>query len=91
MDELVKPNKKYPHLFAILRYDSFQDAACPIDQRITVKKIVTTAEHAESEVVRLNQLNADKGAIYFYQITRLDDETKTTSSNTAQIAESVPA
>lgn len=90
MDELVKPNKKYPHLFAILRYDN-QDPACPIDQRITVKKIVTTAEYAESEVIRLNQLNADKGAFYFYQITRLDDAMKTAAIDTDQVAESVPA
>jgi hypothetical protein len=38
---------------------------------ITVTKIVLSREVAESEVARLNTLNADKGAKYFWQTTRL--------------------
>ena len=38
---------------------------------ITVTKIVLSQEVAESEVARLNTLNADKGAKYFWQTTHL--------------------
>jgi hypothetical protein len=37
---------------------------------VTVKAVVETQETAESEVARLNQLNAAKGCLYFWQTTR---------------------
>ena len=39
---------------------------------ISVKKVVWSKELAESEVERLNRLNADKESIYFSTITRVD-------------------
>lgn len=73
MSASLKPHKKYEHLFAIVRYDSAADPLCPIDFRVTVKKIVADATYAASEVKRLNELNQDKGSYYFYQITRFED------------------
>jgi hypothetical protein len=72
VDEL-KPNKKYSHLFAILRYEADLDPTSPIDLRVTVKKVVTDAEYAAAEVGRLNALNKEKGSYYFSQITRLEE------------------
>jgi hypothetical protein len=61
------------HLFAIVRVDLYQleDGTNP-DWRntVTVKAVVETQERAESEVTRLNQLNAEKGCLYFWQTTR---------------------
>jgi hypothetical protein len=38
---------------------------------ITVKEVVWTEEAVSREVERLNRLNSDKGAIYFWQLTRV--------------------
>jgi hypothetical protein len=37
---------------------------------VTVKELLPTLEDAEQEVERLNTLNADKGCVYFAQMTR---------------------
>jgi hypothetical protein len=68
-----KPNNKYLHMYAISRYETDADDKAPIDFRITVKKVVVNPHYAESEVKRLNELNKDKGAYYFCQITRFED------------------
>lgn len=73
MSDSLKPNRKYGHLFAILRYEVDADASWPIESRITVKKVVMDADHAAQEAKRLNELNQDKGAYYFVQITRLEE------------------
>jgi hypothetical protein len=76
MPEMLKPSKKYAHVYAIVRYDGFYtDAPTPanVQVRVTVKKIVTDAEHAASEVRRLNDMNMDKGSFYFCQVTRFED------------------
>lgn len=54
--------------FAVVRLDEG-----PGDDtgRITVKEIFWTLEHAEQEVARLNELNADKGCRYFWTPTRV--------------------
>ena len=67
-----RPNATYDHVFAIVRVDTFHDPATPVQDTVTVKKIVWDKEVAEREVARLNELNATKGAIYFYEITRLE-------------------
>ena len=67
-----RPNPRYQHGFAIIRIDEYSDPGMPIEGRITVKKIVRTAEEAEHEVERLNQLRAGKRGRYFSQITRLE-------------------
>lgn len=65
-----KPNAVHDHVFAIVRVDTYSTAVPP-HTAITVTKIVWTQVDAEAEVSRLNQLNADKKCIYFWQITRL--------------------
>jgi hypothetical protein len=69
----LKPNRKYQHIYAIIRYETDADPNAPIDFRVTVKKVVIDPHYAEEEVKRLNDLNKDKGAYYFCQVTRLED------------------
>jgi hypothetical protein len=57
--------------FAILRYDEFQDPAVPIENRVTVTRVVHDETTARAEVDRLNALNGGKGCRYFWQTTRL--------------------
>ena len=42
------------------------------EARFTVRRIVWSEELAEAEVQRLQELNADKGARYLWQCTRVD-------------------
>jgi hypothetical protein len=55
--------------FAIIRVDLFQSAE---QDRVTVKRVVWDEAVAESEVARLNQVNASKDCVYFWQPTRVD-------------------
>ena len=55
-------------MYAVVR---FHPAREDPEFAITVKEVVRSREIAEAEVARLNALNADKGARYFCQITRL--------------------
>ncbi len=43
----------------------------PGPSNVSVKEIVTTAEEARREVIRLNALNAGKGCHYFWQATHI--------------------
>jgi hypothetical protein len=55
--------------FAIIRIDlDVRDD----EDRVTVKRVVRSQQLAESEVARLNGVNADKGCRYFWQYTRID-------------------
>lgn len=64
-------------VYAIIRYDRFQDEHVALNNRITVKAIVFDLVEAEKEVKRLNELNGEKGAFYWWQYTQLilPDET----------------
>lgn len=73
MAEALKPNKKFGHVYAIIRYESDADEMTPIDLRVTVKKVVCDPDYAEKEVQRLNELNKERGSHYFYQVTRFED------------------
>jgi hypothetical protein len=73
MSDSLKPNRKYGHVYAIVRYETDADLSTPIDLRVTVKKIVTDPQYGEAEVERLNELNKDKGCHYFMQVTRLEE------------------
>lgn len=59
--------------FAIVRIDLFllREGTTP-DWRsiVTVKAVLETQAQAESEVARLNELNGEKGCMYFWQTTR---------------------
>jgi hypothetical protein len=57
-------------VFVILRYDAFQDVTAPIENRITVTSVVNDERTAETEVSRLQRLNAAKGCHYFWQSVR---------------------
>jgi len=57
-------------VYAIIRFDGFKSEAT-IKDRISVTKIVSSLDVAESEVARLNKLNGSKGATYFWQATRV--------------------
>ena len=55
--------------YAIIRVDlEVEDD----EARFTVRRIVWSEELAEAEVQRLKELNADKGARYLWQYTRVD-------------------
>ena len=55
--------------YAIIRVDlDVKDDAA----RFIVRRIVWSEELAEAEVQRLQELNADKGARYLWQYTRVD-------------------
>ena len=60
--------KPSEHVYAIVRFDRAMQSW---ENSFTVKEIVRTQDIAESEVKRLNELNADKDCLYFWQTTRL--------------------
>jgi hypothetical protein len=65
-------NAKFDHAFAILRFDADMAEQFGMSpEHITVKEVVWTEEAASREVERLNRLNSDKGAIYFWRLTRV--------------------
>ena len=66
------PNRKYDHVFAIVRVDTYDELEVPLENAVIVKKVVWTQYDAEAEVERLNRLNKDKGCVYFWQVTRLE-------------------
>ncbi len=63
-----RPNLKYDHVFVIVRID--YDLS--LENAVTVTKAFWTKEAAESEVVRLNELNKDKQCSYSWEVARLE-------------------
>jgi len=64
-----KEHAKYMHLFALIRYD------IPIDQdnfrnAVSVLKVFTNRDLAESEAKRLSKINDESKCIYDVQVTR---------------------
>lgn len=57
--------------FAIVRVDMDIPTIKPWGKEISIKCVVFEESAAKAEVERLNKLNADKGAIYFYAYTRV--------------------
>jgi hypothetical protein len=68
----MKPSKRYDHVFAILRVDAFQDPDVPVNEKVSVTKIVRDAETARREVDRLNGLQQSEDVYYFFQVTRME-------------------
>jgi hypothetical protein len=64
-------HERFRPAYAVVRIDGYDIAGVPKESLITVKEVWLSPEQAESEVVRLNALNADKSAHYFMQYTRL--------------------
>jgi hypothetical protein len=64
------------NVYAVVRVDNFKmSSSWPTNAEqwnsfVTVKEIVATLAEAESEVSRLNELNAAKDCLYFCQATR---------------------
>ena len=69
----TKTRKPSEHVYAIVRYDRFADSP---ENSFTVKEIVRSQAVAESEVNRLNEVNAGKDCTYFWQTTRLGKEVR---------------
>jgi hypothetical protein len=67
----MSSHKEREEVFAILRWDGFLGSDTAPQGRVTVKEVVRSQALAEAEVVRLNALNEDKGAHYWWQTTRL--------------------
>ena len=66
-------SSRLDHVFVILRFDA--DMVAEFGMRVDfihVKKVVRSEEVASREVDRLNRINGDKGAIYFWRSARLD-------------------
>jgi hypothetical protein len=61
-----KPNSKYPHVYAIVRIDSYKAS----EKSATVVKVMATRDQAEQEAERLRRVNQGKRCIYDVQITR---------------------
>jgi hypothetical protein len=60
--------KPSQHVYAVVRFDRHVQSW---ENTFTVKEIVRTQDIAESEVKRLNDVNAEKDCLYFWQTTRL--------------------
>jgi hypothetical protein len=72
-EEIATSNSK-TQVFAVIRVDDVGtfDSGKPgtVSNHITIKEILPTLDEAEVEVKRLNALNSEKGAYYFWQATR---------------------
>jgi hypothetical protein len=66
--------KNVKHGYAIVRLDNFHRPEVPIQDTINIVRVVWSQEEAEKEVARLNELNGDKGCMYFWQLTRVKDK-----------------
>lgn len=62
---------EHEHVYAIIRIDSFHEPQVSLEDKIRIKMLVWTQEAAENEVKRLNELNAARGAFYFWRRARL--------------------
>lgn len=53
-------------VYAVIRIDDYES----LEDAITVKEILPSLEEVVQEVKRLNEVNKEKGARYFWQATR---------------------
>jgi hypothetical protein len=66
--------RKIPgNVYAILRFDEPAYVHVPIEDRVTVTRVVPDLASAKAEVERLNALNASKRCHYVWKTTRLAD------------------
>jgi hypothetical protein len=63
-------HSKYAHVFAIVRFD-LPITDSNLEQRTSVVKVLPTQTSAESEALRLNELNDAEGCKYVVYLTRL--------------------
>lgn len=67
-------------VFAVFRIDDDLD----LPDAITIVKVLSTRENAQSETDRLNALNGDKGCSYHWQATRYIPDTTLPSLNAGE-------
>jgi hypothetical protein len=72
MTSTNKPNKKFRHVYAVVRVD-FPIYEGQPEASFTVVKVYSSEETAEKETSRLSKINADKKCKYFTRITRMVD------------------
>lgn len=78
----VRRNRRFEHVYAILRIDRGIDGIMPSIDNVIVTKVFREIEEAEKEVARLNSIgNSDKCA-YHMQITRITREPDQASPTT---------
>jgi hypothetical protein len=65
-----QPHSKYRHVYPIIRIDKPFNEAQPTNT-LSVVKVLTSQEAAESEVSRLNAINVGKSCAYFWETSRL--------------------
>lgn len=63
------PHSRYPHVFAVVRFDLPINAVNILDS-VSVVKVFTDAEPAESGAARLTRINDESKCIYQVQTTR---------------------
>ena len=66
-DNQDKPHSKYPHVYAIVRFDS---SVSTLENNATVVKVLPLKTMAEQEVARLKESNKGKRSVYTVQTTR---------------------
>ena len=64
------PHSKYPHVYAILRFDLPVSEGNP-ESSVSVVKAYASKVDAEKEVSRLRDVNRDKGCVYHVYTTRM--------------------
>jgi len=65
-----QPHSRHRHVYPILRIDKPFNETCPT-HTLSVVKMLTSQTAAETEVSRLNTINANKGCVYLYDTSRL--------------------
>lgn len=73
MGNAMKPNRKFAHLYAVVRYATDADELTPLELRFQIVKVVPDRRYAEQEATRLRTLNEAKGYHYFVQIARFEE------------------
>ena len=68
-------------MYAIIKADLSCSFVTPIDDIVTVTRIVDDIREAEKEVTRLNNLKSEKDCKYWWQTTRLYSSDLTTNSD----------
>jgi predicted Ser/Thr protein kinase len=64
-----KPNAKYPHVYAIVRFDRSTEPSNP-ENCATVVKVLPSRDLAELEAQALREVNKEKDCTYVVQTTR---------------------
>jgi hypothetical protein len=64
-----KPHQKYPHVYAIVRFDLYVGRS-DVEHSATVVKVLSSRDRAELEAARLRDVNKGKECIYDVQTTR---------------------